>query len=68
MKKKDCLCCSCSIWIDCEWKSGKPFGFCLMQDLFTYTCKSTKECCIDYQQGNPVSEKEWEKENDPRTW
>ena len=63
MKKSECLCSKCSIWVDCGWKNGIPHGFCIMKDLFTYTHKKIGDCCVDYQEGKPISEKEWEKEN-----
>lgn len=68
MKKSECICCNCSHWVNCGWKNGKPYGFCIMKDLFTYTCKSTNDCCIDFDKGKPISSDEWEDENDPKMW
>ena len=66
MKKSDCLCYSCTHWVNCGWQNGKPLGFCILKDLYTYTCKSTDECCMDFDKGENILLKDWEEENNPR--
>jgi hypothetical protein len=39
-----------------------------MEDLFTYTCKSVNDNCSNFEEGIPITEEEWEEENDPTTW
>lgn len=68
MKKSECKCCHCSNWVNCKWFNGKPYGFCLTEDLFTYTCKFVDEDCSNFEEGTPITEEEWEEENDPTTW
>ena len=50
--EKKILCKTCVNWVDCKTK-----GFCLLEDLFTYT---KKRRCIDYEKGEPVTEQEYE--------
>lgn len=66
MKKSECLCITCMNWVNCGWKNGKPLGFCICEDLYTYTNKSVNEDCLNYTEGQSISLKEWENENDPR--
>ncbi|MBO7715810.1 MAG: hypothetical protein J6S85_19765 [Methanobrevibacter sp.] len=47
------ICKTCSCWVDCKDK-----GFCLCEDLFTYTEKSS---CKMYEEGTPITEEEYEK-------
>lgn len=56
---KEVLCKSCLCWIDCDPKGrkGKPYGFCLCRDLFSYTAETE---CKDYVNGTPSTDKEWE--------
>ena len=49
------ICQKCTWWVDCHNK-----GFCLQEDLFTYT---EKESCRDFEQGKPMTEEEYEEEN-----
>ena len=57
---KKILCKSCLYWVDCGEKESKPYGFCLIESLFTYTAKTR---CNDYECGTPVSEQEFEEYN-----
>lgn len=56
------LCEKCSKWVKCKAdekaKVNEHYGFCLCQDLFTYT--QNKKCC-DFCKGEPMTEEEWEK-------
>lgn len=54
---KPILCTTCAAWVDCGKKDGKPYGFCLCQDLFTYTAETK---CADYVNGTAMTEKEFE--------
>jgi hypothetical protein len=54
---KEILCESCCHWVDCGEKDGKPYGFCLNLDLFTYTAKTA---CAEYDEGKPVTEEEFD--------
>ena len=54
---KEILCESCSHWIDCGTKDNKPYGYCVMEDLYTYTARKK---CPDYCRGEPVKEEELE--------
>lgn len=54
---KEILCESCSYWVDCGMEDGKPYGFCLAQDLFTYTAETS---CGEYSEGKPLTEEEFE--------
>lgn len=56
---KKILCKTCIFWVDCT-KDNKPKGFCLLEDLFTYT---DKEVCENYTEGKPVTEAEYEDYN-----
>lgn len=47
------ICKTCVCWVDCKDK-----GFCLCEDLFTYTEKSS---CKMYEEGTPITEEEYEK-------
>ena len=60
--KDNVLCAKCACWVDCS-TSQKVYGFCLSKDLFTYTKVKTTENCIDYVEGNPLTEKEYESYN-----
>lgn len=51
------LCKTCCHWVDCGEKDGKPYGFCLNLDLFTYTAKTA---CAEYDEGKPVTEEEFD--------
>lgn len=51
------VCKKCSCWVDCTKDKNKPYGFCLMEDLFTYTEKTKCEKFID---GTPVTEKDFD--------
>lgn len=61
-KNTDILCETCSKWVKCKAdkkaKVNEHYGFCLWQDLFTYT---NNKKCSDYCKGNPMTEQEWEK-------
>lgn len=52
----ECLCNKCATWVDCGIRENKPYGFCLQQDLFTYTARTD---CIDFIEGKPITEKEY---------
>ena len=56
--KKKVLCKSCILWCDCGVKCGKPNGFCLCRDLFTYTARTE---CGEYQKGEPFTEEEFDR-------
>lgn len=58
--KTEILCKTCNFWVDCS-HDGKLHGFCLMRDLFTYTCRRE---CRDYAKGTPMKEKEYEEVNE----
>ena len=58
---KEILCRTCNIWVDCGKKDGKPHGFCLARDLFTYTEETE---CMDYSKGQPSTEAEYEEAQD----
>lgn len=49
------LCKTCCKWVDCS--KDRPMGFCLEEDLFTYT---ERIMCGDYCEGKPMTEAEWE--------
>lgn len=51
-KEKEILCKTCICWVDCGAK-----GFCLCEDLFTYTAKTE---CDDYVNGEPSTEREFD--------
>lgn len=51
------LCEKCIVWVDCGKKGGEPHGFCLYEDLFTYTARKQ---CNDYVEGKPATEEQWE--------
>lgn len=68
MEKSECRCAICSRWVDCGRKDGEPWGFCLIEDLFTYTCKSIDEYCDGYEEGESITLKDWEDVNDPNFW
>lgn len=55
------LCKTCLCWVDCGKRSGKIYGFCLVEDLFTYTAKTS---CKEYIRGNPSIENEGEADNE----
>ena len=55
---EDILCKTCAAWVDCGLKDDKPYGFCLMCDLFTYTAATT---CPNHVDGEPIPEKEYER-------
>ena len=55
--EKPILCKSCIYWVDCGEKENKPYGFCLAEDLFTYTARKH---CNDYTKGTPITEEEFE--------
>ena len=55
-KNKEILCKSCIKWVDCSI-DNEPHGFCLLEDLFTYTERTS---CNDYVKGEPFTEEEWE--------
>ena len=58
MKYNDAvLCKSCIKWVDCSKNNNLPMGFCLCEDLFTYTEKLQ---CHEYVKGTPYTEAEWE--------
>ena len=38
-------------------EDGKPYGFCLAQDLFTYTAETS---CGEYSEGKPLTEEEFD--------
>ena len=44
------LCKTCAAWVDCKDK-----GFCLCENLFTYTARTK---CSDYVKGTPITEEE----------
>ena len=52
MKPDKVLCKSCIKWVKCEREEGVIMGFCLNEDLFTYTAKLR---CPNYMK---VSEKD----------
>ena len=54
------LCKKCATWVDCGEKEGKPFGFCVQKDFFTYTAESE---CPMYLEGTPISGQEFENYN-----
>ena len=56
-KKDSGLCDLCSHWVKCKKRSS---SFCLMKDLFTHTDKAIGECCIDFDEGQPITEEEFE--------
>lgn len=58
---RNVLCEHCSLWVDCGMKNGKPHGFCLFEDLFTYTARIK---CESHSEGTPLSEEEYETVND----
>ena len=49
------ICQTCCNWVDCT--KTKPEGFCLLKDLFTYTAEKK---CLEYKEGKPLTEEEWE--------
>ncbi len=51
------LCKTCNFWVDCGKKNRKPHGFCLCEDLFTYTAKQK---CVNYAKGTPMTAEKWE--------
>ena len=60
--EKNILCTSCIYWVKCKKaerkeKFTKPYGFCTLEDLFTYTAKTR---CQDCENGEPMSEAQWE--------
>lgn len=60
--KNKILCTKCACWVDCS-KPNNIYGFCLKQDLFTYTRVTAHENCLDYVDGQPLTEKEYESYN-----
>ena len=56
-KKDSGLCDLCSHWVKCKNRSS---SFCLMKDLFTHTDKAIGEYCIDYDEGEPMTEEEFD--------
>lgn len=57
MKPDKVLCKSCTRWVKCEREEGVIMGFCLNEDLFTYTAKLR---CPNYMKGMPIKEKEFD--------
>ena len=55
--ENDILCKSCAHWVDCGERDGKPWGFCISRDLYTYTSCTR---CGDYDRGEPMTEAEFE--------
>ena len=51
------ICEQCSAWINCGEKDKKPYGFCLWEDLYTYTERSW---CKEFSEGRPMDIKEYE--------
>ena len=51
----DNKCAHCKKWVDCGAK-----GFCLAKDLFTYTELPECSTCLDYVEGEPITEDEFE--------
>lgn len=60
--KDKVLCANCAHWVNCSNKK-KIYGFCLYQDLFTYTNVKITDTCIDFIKGDPLTEKEYENYN-----
>ena len=54
---KEVVCKRCATWVDCGEKEGKPYGFCLQKDSFTYTAETD---CYIFLEGEPMSEAEYE--------
>jgi hypothetical protein len=57
---QEIICSKCSSWVDCGIKYGERYGFCLLQDLFTYTARTD---CVDFTEGKPLTEKEYDEFN-----
>ena len=55
------LCKKCNKWVDCSSDKNKDLGFCLNEDLFTYTAKDK---CSDYSVGKTITEQEYEQSNE----
>lgn len=53
---KSGLCRTCCMWVRCNPIKN---SFCLAKDLYTHTDKPVDVCCMDYQQGDPITEKEY---------
>ena len=56
MQTQEIVCKKCACWVDCT-KNGETKGFCLQENLFTYTAKTS---CQDYIEGTPMTEQEYE--------
>ncbi len=54
------LCKNCIKWVNCGNKENRPYGFCLAEDLFTYTARTK---CSEYTEENPITENEYEDYN-----
>ena len=54
------LCTHCGYWVKC-----KNNGFCLIQDLFTYTNETE---CEMFEEGIPITEEEYNEANNPSNW
>ena len=52
-------CEKCNNWVDCQYKE-KGLGFCLCQELFTYTKLDDNEPCEDFVTGCPMSPEEFD--------
>lgn len=57
----DILCTHCNYWVKCtpneKAKVQEPYGFCMLESLFTYTAKTS---CRLFNEGQPMSEQAWE--------
>lgn len=57
----DVLCTHCIKWVKCtphkNSKVQEPYGFCLAEDLFTYTARNR---CKEFTAGECCTEQEWE--------
>jgi len=58
---EDILCTHCSYWVRCipneKAKVKEPYGFCMVEDLFTYTFRDK---CSAHNEGKPTEEHDWE--------
>ena len=55
MNGKEILCRSCCRWVDCGEKDGEPWGYCVIEPLYTHTAYTR---CGDYVRGEPIKEDE----------
>ena len=53
----DVLCKTCSKWVDCKNDDNVSLGFCLSEELFTFT---ERESCENYSEGKPMTEEEFD--------